>query len=98
MLIGVPTETVAGELRVAVTPEVAKKLKTAGHVVRVQAGAGLAASAPDSAYAAVGCEIVDAAGAMGAELVLKVRAPTATELPLLRKGAVLVGMPNPFYR
>jgi NAD(P) transhydrogenase subunit alpha len=86
------------ELRVAVTPETAKKLKSQGHVIRVQAGAGLAASAIDTAYAAVGCEIVDAAAAFGADLVLKVRAPTAAELPLLRKGAVLVGMLNPFDR
>jgi H+-translocating NAD(P) transhydrogenase subunit alpha len=98
MLIGVPTETVAGELRVAVTPEVAKKLKAAGHVVRVQAGAGLAASSTDAAYASAGCDIVDAAGAFGADLVLKVRAPTTAELPLLRRGAVLVGMLNPFDR
>jgi H+-translocating NAD(P) transhydrogenase subunit alpha len=98
MLIGVPTETVAGELRVAVTPEVAKKLKTAGHAVRVQAGAGLAASATDAAYTSAGCDIVDAAGAFGADLVLKVRAPTTAELPLLRRGAVLVGMLNPFDR
>ncbi|MEO8306521.1 MAG: Re/Si-specific NAD(P)(+) transhydrogenase subunit alpha [Pseudomonadota bacterium] len=98
MLIGVPTETVAGEHRVALTPEVAKKLKALGHVVRVQSAAGLAASITDAAYSAAGCEIVDAASALGAELVLKVRAPSFTELPLLRRGAVLVGMLNPFDR
>ena len=96
MLIGVPTETVTGETRVAVTPEIAKKLKAAGHTVRVQSGAGLAASAPDSLYAAAGCEVVDATAAFAADLVLKVRAPTSSELPLLRRGTVLVGMLNPF--
>ena len=42
MLIGVPLETAAGETRVAVTPETAKKLKAQGHVLRVQSGAGAA--------------------------------------------------------
>ena len=45
MLIGVPAETTLGETRVAVTPETAKKLKAQGHVVRIQSGAGVAASA-----------------------------------------------------
>ena len=57
MLIGVPTETTAGETRVAVTPETAKKLKAQGHTIRVQAGAGVAASVTDEAYVAAGAEI-----------------------------------------
>ncbi|MBZ8139933.1 NAD(P)(+) transhydrogenase (Re/Si-specific) subunit alpha [Rubrivivax gelatinosus] len=96
MLIGVPLETAQGETRVAVTPETAKKLKAQGHTVKVQSGAGVAASAPDEAYAAVGAEITDRAGALGAELVLKVRSPDADELALMKPGAVLVGMLNPF--
>ena len=96
MQIGVPAETAAGEARVAVTPETAKKLKAQGHVVKVQSGAGVSASAPDAAYEAVGAEITDAAGALGCDLVLKVRAPSATELSLMKSGATLVGMLNPF--
>ena len=98
MLIGVPLETAAGETRVAVTPETAKKLKAQGHTLRVQSGAGVAASAPDAAYVAAGAEIVDRAAALGADLVLKVRAPLADELDLMKPGAVLVGMLNPFDR
>jgi len=96
MLIGVPAETFAGETRVAVTPETAKKLKAQGHTVRVQSGAGVSASVPDAAYTAVGAEVTDLAGAYGADLVLKVRAPSAVELPLMKPGAALVGMLNPF--
>lgn len=96
MQIGVPAETEAGETRVAVTPETAKKLKAQGHVVCIQSGAGLAASAPDAAYEAVGAEITDRAGALGCELVLKVRAPSAAELLAMKPGATLVGMLNPF--
>jgi len=96
MQIGVPLETAAGETRVAVTPETAKKLKAQGHAVHVQSGAGVAASATDEAYVAAGAEITDRAGALAAELVLKVRAPDAGELALMKSGAVLVGMLNPF--
>ncbi|MBY0467379.1 MAG: Re/Si-specific NAD(P)(+) transhydrogenase subunit alpha [Burkholderiaceae bacterium] len=96
MLIGVPLETAAGETRVAVTPETAKKLKALGHTLRIQSGAGVAASATDAAYSAVGAEITDAAGAFGCDLVLKVRAPGDAELPLFKPGAALVGMLNPF--
>ena len=96
MLIGVPAETQAGETRVAVTPETAKKLISQGHSVRVQSGAGVAASVPDAAYAAVGAEVVDAASAWGADVVLKVRAPQDQELGLLRAGSAVVGMLEPF--
>ena len=96
MLIGVPAETTVGETRVAVTPETAKKLKAQGHTIRVQSGAGLNASATDAAYEAAGAEITDAAGALGADLVLKVRTPFDNELAHMKKGATLVGMLNPF--
>jgi NAD(P) transhydrogenase subunit alpha len=96
MLIGVPLETAAGETRVAVTPETAKKLKAQGHTVRIQSGAGLQASATDAAYTTAGAEITDRAGALGAELVLKVRSPSADELGAMKSGSVLVGMLNPF--
>lgn len=96
MLIGVPLETAQGETRVAVTPETAKKLKAQGHTVKVQSGAGVAASAPDEAYTAVGAEICDRATAFGCELVLKVRSPDAQELALMKPGTTLVGMLNPF--
>ena len=98
MLIGVPLETAAGESRVAVTPETAKKLVSQGHILRVQSGAGVPASAPDSAYAAVGAEIVDAASAHGCELVLKVRAPSPEELRFYQPSSIVVGMLNPFDR
>ena len=96
MLIGVPTETTVGETRVALTPETAKKLIAQGHTIALQAGAGVAASATDAAYAGLGVQITDAAGALGCDLVLKVRSPSVTELGLVKPGAALVGMLNPF--
>jgi H+-translocating NAD(P) transhydrogenase subunit alpha len=98
MLIGVPAETLPGETRVAVTPETAKKFMAQGHTVRIQSGAGLAASAPDEAYTSVGAQITDAAGAYAADIVLKVRCPQDAEVPHLKSGGVLIGMLNPFDR
>lgn len=96
MRIGVPLESRPGETRVAATPETVKKLVAGRHTVVVQAGAGVAASQTDEAYAAAGASIGSAADALGAEMVLKVRAPTADELAQMKKGAVLVGMLEPF--
>lgn len=98
MLIGVPRETAAGETRVAATPETVKKLVAQGHQVLVEASAGLRASATDEAYGAAGAQIGAAAQALGADLVLKVRAPDAQELGGFKRGAALVGMLNPFDR
>ena len=96
MLIGVPLETAAGETRVAMTPETAKKFVAQGHTVVLQSGAGVAASATDAAYEAAGAQIADRNAAFGAELVLKVQRPSADELALMKPGAALVGMLNPF--
>ncbi|NHN79057.1 Re/Si-specific NAD(P)(+) transhydrogenase subunit alpha [Azotobacter chroococcum] len=96
MHIGVPLETHIGETRVAATPETVKKLVSHGHTITVQSGAGVDASLPDSAFEAVGAKIGDAATTLGADLVLKVVAPSPTELAQMKTGAVLVGMLNPF--
>ena len=96
MQIGVPLETAPGETRVAVTPETAKKLIAQGHGILVQSGAGVAASCIDAAYVTAGASIVDRAAALGAALVLKVRSPDADELSLMKSGANLVGLLNPF--
>ncbi|MFM7658385.1 MAG: Re/Si-specific NAD(P)(+) transhydrogenase subunit alpha [Burkholderiaceae bacterium] len=96
MRIGIPAETRQGETRVAATPETIKKLIAAGHQVTVQSGAGVAASLPDDAFAAVGASIGSAAEAFGCEVVLKVRAPSANEREQMKTGAVVIGMLNPF--
>jgi len=96
MLIGIPAETTERETRVALTPETAKKLKAQGHTLKVQSGAGVAASVTDAAFEAAGAEITDAAGALGCDLVLKVRTPLEAELGMMKSGACLVGMLNPF--
>jgi NAD(P) transhydrogenase subunit alpha len=97
MKIGVPAESRPGETRVAATPDTVKKLAAGGrHEVIVEAGAGRHAGATDEAYAAAGARIGGANDAFGADLVLKVRAPAAGELALMRPGALLAGMLDPF--
>ena len=96
MKIGIPTETRPYETRVAATPETVKKYVSQGHQVTVQSGAGVRASFPDDAFSAVGAQLADAATAFAAELVLKVQSPTEAELPLMKRGATLVGMLDPF--
>ncbi len=97
MLIGIPRETRPGEMRVAATPETVRKIAASGaHKIVVEAGAGAASAIPDADYVAVGANLGSAQDALSADLVLKVRAPTAEELPSMKSGAVLVGLLNPF--
>jgi NAD(P) transhydrogenase subunit alpha len=97
MLIGIPRETRPGETRVAATPETVKKLAASGkHELVVESGAGQYAAIPDADFQAAGARIGSAAAALGADIVLKVRGPTAEELGSLKRGALLVGLLNPF--
>jgi len=88
-LIGVPRETAAGEKRVATVPEVVEKLVKLGFRVAVQSGAGEAANFSDESYRAAGAQIV--ADPWQADIVFKVRAPSAAEVGLMHEGQVLVG-------
>jgi NAD(P) transhydrogenase subunit alpha len=93
--IGIPAETAPGETRVAATPETVGKL-AANHQIIVQSGAGLMACLIDGAYVAAGAIIGSAEQAFGCDVVLKVRAPDAGERALMKPGAILIGMLNPF--
>ncbi len=84
-------ETAAGERRVAITPETAKKLAALGAQVRVARDAGADAGFPDAAYEAAGG--ADGATALAeADLLLCVQSPDAATLSKLKPGAVVVGM------
>ena len=97
MIIGIPRETRPGETRVAATPETVKKLSASGkHQIVVEAGAGVHASIPDADFQAAGARIGSAAETLAADIVLTVRGATAAELPKLKRGALLIGLLNPF--
>src|SRR5689334_9066516 len=92
-VIGVPKESAPGEKRVATVPEAVEKLIKLGFKVKVQAGAGDAASFSDDAYRAAGAEIVGSAADLwaGSDIVFKVRGPSAEEVAMLRAGQTLIG-------
>jgi len=98
MHLGIPKESSPGETRVAATPETVKKLVTQGHQVTVARGAGLAANFTDDAFSAAGAVMAEQSQALGAEVVLKVRIPSAEELGQMKRNAILIGMLNPFDR
>jgi proton-translocating NAD(P)+ transhydrogenase subunit alpha len=96
MLIGVPTESVPGERRVALVPEVVRKLAARGGELIVAAGAGSAAMIADALYEQAGATVsADAAAVWGAPLVVKVSPPTDAEVSRLARGAVIVAFLNP---
>jgi H+-translocating NAD(P) transhydrogenase subunit alpha len=98
MRIGVPAEIRPGETRVAATPETIGKFVQKGrHTCVVQANAGIAASVPDAAFEAAGAAVVPHAADVysQSDIILKVRAPDASELPLLPRGSILIGLLNP---
>src|SRR5579863_2223638 len=95
MIIGIPKERRAGELRVAASPDTVKRLVGQGLAIVVERGAGAGAAYTDDAYGAAGAQMGDAATALRADIVLKVQRPTADELKGMKSGAVLVAMLAP---
>src|SRR4051794_29073019 len=95
MRIGIPKETTPGEKRVAMVPDVARKLTAAGHEVLVERGAGVAAAILDGALEAAGVTLVDATAVWQADVVAKVARPEAAEIARLSGESVVVGFLNP---
>ncbi len=96
MRIGVPKETVDGERRVALVPEVVRKLAAKDHEVMVERGAGAAALIPDAQFEEAGARLVDDASEVyEAEVVVKVAPPTGEEVGRLRPDSVLIGFLQP---
>jgi NAD(P) transhydrogenase subunit alpha len=96
MLIGVVAETDPAETRVAATPETVKKFIGLGAEVRVESGAGLKAGVVDPEFEGAGARLASAAEALGADVVLKVRRPSAAELALMKRGALVVATMDPY--
>ena len=103
MIIGVPKESYPGERRVALVPLVLPNLAKAGFEVLVQAGAGNEAGYPDAAYTEKGARIApERAAVFAADIVVQVLCYGSNDitgeadLPLLRRGQVLIGFLRPF--
>jgi len=93
MRIAVPKETAPGERRVALVPESCKKLAQAGYEIAIEAGAGMEAGYPDSAYRDAGGVLEPDRGALvtSADILLKVGPPARDEAGWLRGGAIYLG-------
>jgi NAD(P) transhydrogenase subunit alpha len=98
MKVAVPLQTLAGETRVALTPTSVKKLRSNGIDVVVEAGCGRAAHHQDDAYQEAGAEIAAHPRSLWSEadLVATLHAPESEQLASMRKGAVLIGMFDPY--
>lgn len=103
MKIAIPKERRPYERRVAATPDMVKKYRALGYDVAVEAGAGAEASFLDDQYTAAGATVVADTALLlrDAYIVLKVQRPMnegegRNEIGLLKNGAVLVGMLNPY--
>lgn len=91
MIVGVPQEIKRDEYRVGMLPVGAEELVRQGHVVLVQAGAGLGSGLADHDYLRTGAELVSSAEEVygQADMVVKVKEPLPQEWPLIRKGQIL---------
>ncbi|CAN5265845.1 Re/Si-specific NAD(P)(+) transhydrogenase subunit alpha [soil metagenome] len=98
MKIAVPAEADKVETRVAATPETVKKFRALGADFVVQAGAGAASRLPDADYVAAGATIAPTASetVRDADIVLKVLRPQASELAAYKRGALVVGIMDPY--
>jgi NAD(P) transhydrogenase subunit alpha len=95
MRIAVAREVDPTEDRVAATPETVKKMTGLGAEVVVEPGAGVKSGFPDGDYAAAGASLA-ADAVKDADLVLKVRRPTAGEVGGYKRGAVVIAIMDPY--
>src|SRR3954470_3812628 len=95
MRVGVPKETAEGERRVALVPEVVRKLTQKEHEVIVEAGAGQGAMIPDALFEEAGAKIADGGAVWEADVVVKVAPPSPEEAARLSSDGVLIGFLQP---
>ena len=89
--VSVPRETAPGERRVALVPDGVRALIKSGVAVRVERGAGAAATYPDDAYESAGAAIV-ASPLTDAQVIVKVQRPSQAELDAIPSGAVVISL------
>jgi NAD(P) transhydrogenase subunit alpha len=93
--VAVVRESVAGERRVALTPEVAKKLKARGAQIVLEAGVGASAYFADAAYADAEVASTARDALSRADVLLKVQPPSLDEIAALKEGSVVIGHLQP---
>src|SRR6185295_5778239 len=98
MRIAVVREADPAEPRVAATPDTVKKMKALGADVAIESGAGVKSGVLDADYAAMGATIAPTAAdaVKDADIVLKVRRPSAEEAASYKKGALVIAIMDPY--
>ena len=96
MRIAVPAETDATESRVAITPDMVRKYIALGADVVVQSGAGVKSGIRDVDFEAAGAKVVESDVLKDADIVLRVRRPSASELGGLKPGALVLAIMDPY--
>ena len=96
MLIGVPKETYAGELRAVLIPNDVKRLKAIGCTIAIESGLGAGIRVPDAEYEQAGASVVSRAEAMQADIVLRLRKPGDADVAMLKAGAIHISYLDPF--
>src|SRR3989338_11580648 len=91
----VPKETMAGEARVALVPDIVGKLVKAGFEISIESGAGDGSSYADDMYRDAGAVIADPSFYSKAQIVLAVQCPSQETIGGIAPGAILAGFLNP---
>ena len=96
MRLAVPKETAPSERRVALVPDIVRKLTARGIEVLVERGAGDGALIPDVAFTDAGAQVTDDQAAVwGADAVVTIAPPAPADIARMREGALLVGFLQP---
>jgi len=97
--IAIPKETFPGERRVPMVPGNIEKLVKKGVIVRIEKGLGEAIKYTDEMYKAAGAEVVSDTDALlrTADVILRVRKPSAEEASLCKPGAIHISYLDPFF-
>ncbi|MDR6667499.1 Re/Si-specific NAD(P)(+) transhydrogenase subunit alpha [Rhizobium sp. 1399] len=95
-IVFVAKEITGDETRVAASVETVKKIKSLGFDVIVEAGAGALSRIPDCEFEAVGAAIGTFADAASADVILKVRRPSESEISGYKTGAVVIAIMDPY--
>ncbi|MCU7852380.1 MAG: Re/Si-specific NAD(P)(+) transhydrogenase subunit alpha [Candidatus Thiodiazotropha sp. (ex Monitilora ramsayi)] len=90
MKLSLLKESIQGENRVALSPDIVKKLVAKGFNISLVSGAGEKAYFSDDQYRSAGAEVVTEEDAMQADILLKVRKPTDDEVKRLPSDKILI--------
>lgn len=96
MIIGIPCEIRPDETRVAISPQIIKKLVKQGLTVNIAEGAGIKAGFTDDSFKEAGAAIVDQNNALAADVVFKLHPPSEEEISKLKSGSLIISFLEPF--